>query len=160
MVFVTRKAHFNAAHRLHNPEKSDEWNREVFGKCNHENWHGHNYIINVTVAGSPNPETGYVIDLATLKSIVEEQIVEKCDHKNLNLDVPFLDGMMPSTENLVKAFFGQLEQPILEAVDGRGFLYSVKLQETERNTAKYCPYLLGKSLPDIDSQLLNSSTNE
>lgn len=159
MVFITRKSHFNAAHRLHNPEKSDEWNQETFGKCNHENWHGHNYIIDVMVAGTPNPETGYIIDLTTLKSIVEKRIVEKCDHKNLNLDVPFLDGLMPSTENLAKAFFEQLESPIGKTANGRGFLYSVKLQETERNTAEYCPYLLGKPLPDIDSQSLNSSTN-
>ena len=110
MVFVKRKAHFNAAHRLHNPDKSDEWNREMYGKCNHPNWHGHNYVIEVTVAGDPDPETGYVIDLSTLKQIIEEQIIEKCDHKNLNLDVDFLDGIMPSTENLVKAFYHQLKE--------------------------------------------------
>lgn len=150
MVFIKRKAHFNAAHRLHNPDKSDEWNKEVFGKCNHANWHGHNYIINVTVAGSPDPETGYVIDLSVLKSIIEEQIVEKCDHKNLNLDVEFLDGILPSTENLVEVFFKELEDPIYEGSKGHGFLYEVELQETERNSAKYCPYLLGKEMPAID----------
>lgn len=150
MVFVTRKAHFNAAHRLHNPEKSDEWNRETFGKCNHENWHGHNYVIKVTVAGTPDDVTGYVIDLSTLKSIIKEEIVDKCDHKNLNLDVPFLEGIMPSTENLVKAFFEQMEEPISRATEGNGFLYSVKLRETERNSAEYCPYLLGKPLPEIE----------
>ncbi|SMO43553.1 6-pyruvoyl trahydropterin synthase family protein [Fodinibius sediminis] len=150
MVFVTRKAHFNAAHRLHNPEKSDEWNRRTFGKCNHENWHGHNYKLSVTVAGKINSTTGYVIDLATLKSIIEQRIVVKCDHKNLNLDVPFLEGIMPSTENLVKAFFEQIEEPIAEKSGGDGFLYSVELQETERNSAEYCPYRLGKPLPEID----------
>lgn len=149
MVFVTRKAHFNAAHRLHNSDKSDEWNRQMFGKCNHENWHGHNYIINVTVAGKVDNETGYVIDLSTLKQIIRTQVVEKCDHKNLNLDVSFLDGKMPSTENLVKAFFEQLEKPIAEAEGSNGFLYKVELLETERNSAEYCPYLLGKSLPDV-----------
>lgn len=147
MVFITRQAHFNAAHRLHNPEKSDEWNKKMYGKCNHEHWHGHNYVIKVTVAGSPDPETGYLIDLSTLKSIIESKIVEKCDHKNLNLDVPFLDGMIPSTENLVKAFFGELEQPIKDSTKGNGFLYEVELHETERNSAKYCPYLLDKELP-------------
>lgn len=147
MVFVTRKAHFNAAHRLHNPDKSDEWNRQTFGKCNHENWHGHNYTIIVTVAGQVDDETGYVIDLSTLKQIIHTRIIEKCDHKNLNLDVSFLDGKMPSTENLVKAFFGQLEEPIAEA--SSGFLYKVELLETERNSAEYCPYLLGKPLPDV-----------
>lgn len=149
MVFVTRKAHFNAAHRLHNPEKSDAWNKQMYGKCNHKNWHGHNYIVKVTVAGVVDSVTGYVIDLSTLKAIIEEQVVEKCDHKNLNLDVPFLEGIMPSTENLVAAFFEQLEAPIAEAVEGTGFLYSVKLRETERNSAEYCPYLLGKPLPEI-----------
>lgn len=150
MAFVTRKTHFNAAHRLHNPNKSDEWNRQMYGKCNHENWHGHNYTIHVTVAGEVDEETGYVIDLSVLKAIINNQIIEKCDHKNLNLDVSFLDGIMPSTENLVRAFFEQLEQPIVEAEGSNGFLYKVELQETERNSAKYCPYLLGKPLPDID----------
>ncbi len=150
MVFVTRQAHFNAAHRLHNPDKSDEWNKETFGKCNHENWHGHNYIIKVTVAGMPDDETGYVIDLSTLKAIIKSRIVDKCDHKNLNLDVDFLNGTMPSTENLAKVFFEQLESPIREATDANGFLYEVELEETERNSAKYCPYLLDKQIPVID----------
>ncbi|NGP87746.1 6-pyruvoyl trahydropterin synthase family protein [Fodinibius halophilus] len=149
MVFVTRKAHFNAAHRLHNPDKSDEWNKQTFGKCNHENWHGHNYIIRVTVAGTPDEETGYVIDLSVLKSIIEETIVDKCDHKNLNLDVDFLDGILPSTENLVKVFYHQLEEPIKKGTNGNGFLYEVELEETERNSAKYCPYLLNKEIPAL-----------
>lgn len=147
MILVNRKVHFNAAHRLHNPEKSKEWNKDTFGKCNHENWHGHNYKLEVTVAGTPDRETGYVIDLSKLKSIINKQIVEKCDHKNLNLDVDFLDGIIPSTENLVKAFFEQLEEPISKASSEDGFLYSVTLEETERNAAKYCPYLLNKNLP-------------
>ncbi|WP_445666185.1 6-pyruvoyl trahydropterin synthase family protein [Fodinibius sp. AD559] len=150
MVLVTRKAHFNAAHRLHNPDKSDAWNEETFGKCNHENWHGHNYIIKVTVAGEPDAETGYVIDLSKLKSIIETRIVDECDHKNLNLDVPFLDDILPSTENLVEVFFKELEDPIRKATNNNGFLYEVELQETERNSAKYCPYLLGKETPTID----------
>lgn len=149
MVFVSRKAHFNAAHRLHNPNKSDEWNREVFGKCNHENWHGHNYLIEVTVAGESDEETGYVIDLTQLHSIIESRIIDKCDHKNLNMDVAFLDGILPSTENLVKAFFDEIEEPIRKATKGKGFLYEVKLRETERNSAKYCPYLLEKEIPAI-----------
>jgi len=149
LIFVTRRSHFNAAHRLHNPDKSDEWNKKTFGKCNHENWHGHNYILKVTVAGRQDEETGYVIDLSDLKGIVETHIVEKCDHKNLNLDVPFLDGIMPSTENLVEAFFKELKNPIREATGQRGFLYEVELLETERNSAKYCPYLLDKEFPAI-----------
>ena len=147
MVFVTRKAHFNAAHRLHNPDKSDEWNERTFGKCNHENWHGHNYKIEVTVAGEPDDESGYVIDLSELMSIIEERVIEKCDHKNLNMDVDFLEGVIPSSENLVKAIFEQLEEPIAEASANNGFLYSVRLEETERNSAEYCPYLLKRNIP-------------
>lgn len=147
MVFVRRTAHFNAAHRLHNPSKSDAWNKKTYGKCNHENWHGHNYTIEVTVAGNPDQETGYVIDLSVLKGIIQEHIIEKCDHKNLNLDVDFLEGIIPSTENLVKAYFKEIEQPIAETSSEDGFLYSVKLYETERNAAEYCPYLLNKELP-------------
>lgn len=144
MVLVRRKAHFNAAHRLHNPTKSDEWNKQIYGKCNHEHWHGHNYIIEVTVAGEPDKETGYVIDLAVLKKVIHDHIIEKCDHKNLNLDIDFLDGIIPSTENLAKAFYEELEGPVQEA--SSGILYAVKLQETERNSAVYCPYLFDKTL--------------
>jgi 6-pyruvoyltetrahydropterin/6-carboxytetrahydropterin synthase len=139
LIFVTRKAHFNAAHRLHNPGKSDEWNKETFGKCNNPNWHGHNYVIEVTVAGEPNPETGYVIDLGRLKSIINDRILEPCDHKNLNLEVEFLEGVIPTSENLVKAFFEELEEDVKEAAQGNSTLYSVKLYETERNIAEYCP---------------------
>lgn len=89
MVLLRRKAHFNAAHRLHNPQKSDEWNRQVYGKCGGQNWHGHNYKIEVSVAGARDPETGFILDLFALKDIIHEKIVEKCDHKNLNLDVDF-----------------------------------------------------------------------
>ena len=144
LILVTRKAHFNAAHRLHNPDKSDEWNQKTFGKCNSPNWHGHNYTLVVTVAGEPDPETGYVIDLGDLKAIMERRIIDTCDHKNLNKDVDFLENVMPSTENLVKAFFEELEEDIEEAVTDGGFLYSVRLHETERNSAEYCPYLFGQ----------------
>lgn len=147
LILVNRRAHFNAAHRLHNPDKSDQWNKERYGKCNHEHWHGHNYNLEVTVAGTPDEETGYVIDLSELKRIINDRIVEKCDHKNLNLDVDFLQGIIPSTENLVKAFYEQLEEPIKKASSEDGFLYSVTLEETERNSAKYCPYLLNRELP-------------
>lgn len=139
MIYVTRKSHFNASHRLHNPDKSDQWNRDTFGPCNNPNWHGHNYVLEVTVAGEADPETGYVIDLGNLKSIIEKNILDKCDHKNLNLEVPFLEGIIPSTENLVKAFFQELEDDIEQASYGSSRLYSVKLFETERNVAEYCP---------------------
>ncbi|MDZ7717307.1 MAG: 6-carboxytetrahydropterin synthase [Balneolaceae bacterium] len=141
LVHVTRKAHFNASHRLHNPNKSDEWNKRVFGKCNNPNWHGHNYIIEVTIAGEPDSETGYVIDLGELKSIIKKRIIDPCDHKNLNLEVPFLDGIIPSTENLCKAFFYEIEEEIEQLSDNDSRLYSVRLQETERNSAEYCPNL-------------------
>ncbi len=140
MTFVTRRAHFNAAHRLHNPDKSDNWNRETFGKCNLPNWHGHNYIIEVTVTGEPDPETGYIIDLSKLKAIIKEKILDPCDHKNLNLDVDFLQGIIPTTENLVRAFFEQLRPDVEAACSNDGKLYKVKLYETERNIAEYCPY--------------------
>lgn len=139
MIYVTRKAHFNAAHRLHNPEKSDEWNKITFGKCNNPNWHGHNYIIEVTVAGEPDPETGYVIDLSKLKAIINSSVIEPCDHKNLNIEVPFLKNIIPTTENIVKAFYKEMEGDIAEETQGRAELYSVKLYETERNIAEYCP---------------------
>tara|TARA_R110002126_G_scaffold35949_4_gene109937 strand:- start:16500 stop:16934 length:435 start_codon:yes stop_codon:yes gene_type:complete len=140
LVFVTRKTHFNAAHRLHNPNKSDDWNKKTFGKCNHPNWHGHNYVIEVTVAGKPDKETGFVIDLGKLKNIVKEKITDVCDHKNLNLDVSFLQGIIPTSENLVKAFYDRLKVDIEEVSSEGSMLYSVKLFETERNIAEYCPY--------------------
>ena len=131
-VYVTRKVHFNAAHRLHNPAKSDAWNRETFGKCNNPNWHGHNYVLEVTVAGEPDPDTGYVIDLGVLKGLVEEKIVDKVDHKNLNLEVDFLEGVLPSTENFVVAIWNELNEALPS-----GRLHAVRLYETERNVAEY-----------------------
>lgn len=136
MIYVTRKEHFNAAHRLHNPSKSDEWNRTVFGPCNHPNWHGHNYVIEVTVAGEPDPDTGYVVDLGKLKKVIHDRITSKCDHKNLNLDVDFLKGVIPSSENLAKCFFHEIKNDISE-ICKHGSLYSVKLFETERNIAEF-----------------------
>lgn len=147
MTFVERRARFCAAHRLHNPHKPEKWNKKMYGKCNYENWHGHNYKIKTTVAGEVNSDTGFIINFDTLSAIVEEQIIEKCDHKNLNLDVDFLQGIIPSTENLVKSFYKQLEGPINAVTDDSSFLFSVKLSETERNTAEYCPHLLLKNTP-------------
>lgn len=131
-VYVTRKVHFNAAHRLHNPARSEAWNRETFGKCNNPNWHGHNYVLEVTVAGEPDPDTGYVIDLSVLKRIVEERIVDKVDHKNLNLEVDFLAGVLPSTENVAVAIWHELDGALPS-----GRLHAVRLYETERNVAEY-----------------------
>lgn len=132
IVYVTRKMQFNAAHRLHNPAKSDEWNQRVYGKCNNPNWHGHNYTLEVTVRGEPDAETGYVIDLTVLKRIIEEHVVSQLDHKNLNLDVEFMHGILPSTENLVIAIWKRLEGKL-----PNGELHRVRLYETERNSAEY-----------------------
>ena len=132
IVHITRKGHFNAAHRLHNPSKSDEWNTSTFGKCNSPNWHGHNYRIEVTLAGTPDPDTGYVMDLGDLDAIVHETIIERCDHKNLNMDVDFLKGILPSAENLVVAFWNQLAPRITKSR-----LHSIRLYETERNWVEY-----------------------
>ncbi|HLA64099.1 MAG TPA: 6-carboxytetrahydropterin synthase, partial [Rhodothermales bacterium] len=132
-VHVTRRITFNAAHRLHNPARSDEWNRATFGKCNHPHWHGHNYVLEVTVAGEPDPETGYVIDLAALKTILEARVVDDLDHRNLNLDVPWLEGMLPSTENLAVAIWGRLA----DHLPGPARLAEIRLQETENNSAVY-----------------------
>lgn len=140
MVFVTRKAHFNAAHRLNNPEKDAEWNKETYGKCNYPNWHGHNYVIEVTVAGEPSEETGFVIDLSKLKAIIRDKILEPCDHRNLNTDVPFMKGIIPTSENLAEAFFKELKEAVEAASSAGSKLYSVKLYETERNFVIYSPY--------------------
>jgi 6-pyruvoyltetrahydropterin/6-carboxytetrahydropterin synthase len=131
-VFITRQVHFNSAHRLHNPTKSQQWNEEQFGLCTNPHWHGHNYVLEVTIRGQPDPETGYVMDLGALKRILHAAVVDKCDHKNLNTDVDFLRGVIPSTENLVIAFWQQIE-PLLTA----GKLHCVRLYETPRNFAEY-----------------------
>lgn len=131
-VYVTRKVHFNAAHRLHNPEKSEEWNRETFGKCNNPRWHGHNFELEVTVSGEPDPETGYVMDLGELKAILHERVIDKVDHKNLNEEVDFLDGIIPSTENFAVAIWDELEDALPS-----GRLHCVRLYETPRNFVEY-----------------------
>jgi 6-pyruvoyltetrahydropterin/6-carboxytetrahydropterin synthase len=131
-VYVQRRMHFNAAHRLHNPEKSDAWNEEMYGPCNHPNWHGHNYVLEVVVAGEPDPETGYLIDLGVLKRIINERVIDKVDHRNLNLDVDFMDGIIPSTENFAVAIWNQLEDALPS-----GRLHLVRLYETPRNSVEY-----------------------
>jgi 6-pyruvoyltetrahydropterin/6-carboxytetrahydropterin synthase len=131
-VVVTRRTHFNASHRLVNTDRSDRWNRKTYGPCNNPNGHGHNYVLEVSVAGHPDPSTGYVIDLGELKEIINRQITDKCDHRNLNLDVDFLRNIIPSSENLVIAFWNQLAPHIL-----KGRLHCVRLWETERNRAEY-----------------------
>ncbi len=131
-VYITRQVHFNAAHRLHNPSRSRAWNGRVYGPCSNPNGHGHNYVLEVTVRGRPDPETGYVMDLGELKRILEKAVVGPCDHKNLNKDVDFLKGTIPTTENLVLAFWGRIA-PRIKA----GRLHSIRLYETPRNYAEY-----------------------
>ncbi len=131
-VYLTRQVHFNAAHRLHNPAKSNAWNRRRFGLCNNEAGHGHNYVLEVTVQGEPDPETGYVIDLSELKRIINQAVADRCDHRCLNTQVPFLKGIIPTTENLVIAFWNEIA-PFLRG----GKLHGVRLYETPRNFAEY-----------------------
>jgi len=134
MIYITRKEHFNAAHKLARPEWSNEKNTEVFGKCANPNWHGHNFDLYITVKGVPSEITGFVMDLKELSSIVTEHIIEKLDHKNLNLDVDFMKNIMPSTENLAIKIWEQIERHIRSKGSE---LHSVKLFETENNYVEY-----------------------
>ena len=133
-IYITRRETFNAAHKLWKPEWSEEKNDEVFGKCANKNWHGHNFQLYVTVKGVPNPDTGFVINLKTLSAIVREKVVEALDHKNLNLDVPFLQAIMASTENVAIAIWELIEEDI--RLNG-GELAKIKLIETENNFVEY-----------------------
>ena len=135
MIYVSRQEHFNAAHKLHNPKWSDERNREVFGPCANINWHGHNYELIVTVKGQPDPETGFVVDLKALSDLLRVHITEQVDHKNLNLDVPFMAGQMASTENLAIAFWQIIEREL--SIITQAELHCVKLYETPRNFVEY-----------------------
>lgn len=132
-VFITRQVHFNAAHRLHNPSKSQKWNEEQYGLCTNPHWHGHNYVLEVTLRGQPDADTGYIMDLSRLKQILQEAILDPCDHHNLNEDVPFLRGIIPSTENLTIAFWQRIEPHI----PAPARLHCVRLYETPRNFADY-----------------------
>lgn len=133
MVYLTRVEHFNAAHRLFNPAWSHEKNEEVFGKCANENWHGHNYDLHVTIKGTVDEETGFLFDAKKLSDIIREHVLELLDHKNLNIDVPFLQGKLCSTENLVKGIWAQLVLQLPEEV----ILHRIKLYETERIYVEY-----------------------
>jgi 6-pyruvoyltetrahydropterin/6-carboxytetrahydropterin synthase len=133
VVYITRIEHFNAAHKLFNPEWSREKNEEIFGKCANENWHGHNFELHVTLKGIPDPGTGFVYDVKKLSSIVKEHVTEKIDHKNLNVDVPFMAGKLCSIENLVMAIWQELVPHLPEKVK----LHSLKLYETPRIYVEY-----------------------
>jgi 6-pyruvoyltetrahydropterin/6-carboxytetrahydropterin synthase len=132
VVYLTRRETFAAAHRLFKPDLSDEENFKIFGKCSNPNWHGHNYTLEVTVAGEPNPETGFVLDIKKLKEIIKEYVINKVDHKNLNLDTDFMKGLIPTSENIATAIWNELADKI-----HGGKLYSVKLYETENNYFEY-----------------------
>ena len=131
-VTVTRRLHFSAAHRVHNPAMSDEENRRTYGKCNNPNWHGHNYILDVSVRGPVDDRTGYVLDLTRVKEIVEREVIDKVDHRNLNLEVDFLRGVIPTTENVVVGFW-QVLQPALRPAQ----LTRLVLWETVNNYVEY-----------------------
>jgi 6-pyruvoyltetrahydropterin/6-carboxytetrahydropterin synthase len=133
MVYLTRSEHFNAAHKLYNPAWSYEKNEEVFGKCANENWHGHNYELLVTVKGQPSPETGFVFDVKRLSNIIKDNIIEKIDHRNLNVDVEMMQGKMCSTENLAIAIWNELIKHLPAVVQ----LHCIKLYETPRIYVEY-----------------------
>ena len=131
-VLVTRRLHFSAAHRVHNPALSDEENRRIYGKCNNPNWHGHNYILDVSVRGALDEKTGYVMDLSRVKEIAHAHVIDKVDHRNLNLEVDFLAGVIPTTENFVVAIWRVLEPALRPAT-----LTRLVLWETVNNYVEY-----------------------
>jgi 6-pyruvoyltetrahydropterin/6-carboxytetrahydropterin synthase len=131
-VTVTRRLTFNAAHRVHNPELSDLENMRLFGKCNNPNWHGHNYVLEVSVRGPIDAKTGYVLDLARVKEIVSREIIDKVDHKNLNLDVEFMRDVIPTTENLIVRTWQILVKALAPAQ-----LIHLRLWESENNSVEY-----------------------
>lgn len=133
-VYITRRETFNAAHKLWREDWTEEKNWEVFGKCSNHNWHGHNFTIYVTVKGVPNPDTGFVMNLKDLSLIIRDEVIEPLDHKNLNLDVPFLQGLLASTENVIIQVWDRIKEPIAEA---GGELCKIKLVETENNYVEY-----------------------
>ncbi len=133
IAYLTRKERFNSAHKLWVHEWDEAKNKEVFGKCANSNWHGHNYLLEVTVRGQPDPQTGFIIDAKKLSQIIKEEIIEHLDHMNLNLDVPFIPkNIQPTTENLVILIWNQLELKISGCK-----LFRIKLQETETISAEY-----------------------
>jgi len=132
-VRVTRRLHFSAAHRLGRGDWSEARNREMFGLCSNPNWHGHNYEIDVTVEGRIDPETGYVLDLKKLRQLVEARVIGDLDHRNLNLDVAWLDGLNPTTENLVVAIWDRIAPNLPDGLD----LVRIILHETPRNHVEY-----------------------
>jgi len=136
MIYVCRREHFNAAHKLYNPKWSEEKNKEVFGPCANQNWHGHNFELLVTVKGTPDPDTGFVIDLKKLSSLIRDEVIEKLDHKNLNMDVDFMQDKMASCENLAMEIWKILE-PRIAPISKAAKLHCITLYETPRNYVEY-----------------------
>lgn len=134
MVYITRKETFSAAHKLSRADWSNEKNAEVFGKCSNPNWHGHNYQLWVTVKGEINPETGFVANLAEISVLLKKFVLDKIDHKNLDMDVDFMRGKFSSTEVLAVEIWKQLEGPVREI---GCLLHSIKIQETDKNSVEY-----------------------
>ncbi len=136
MLYISRKEHFNAAHKLYNPAWTKERNIEVFGPCANDNWHGHNFDLIVTVKGEPDPETGFVVDLKRLSTLIRKEVVDKLDHKNINLDVDFMQGKLASCENLIVEIWKILDAK-LPSITKYGKLHSLRLYETPRNYVEY-----------------------
>ena len=132
MLSITRRETFSASHRLHNPSFTEEQNQTVFGKCNNPNGHGHNYELEVTVVGTVQDDTGYIVDLKVLKDIIRREVIDRVDHKHLNHDVPFLAGMIPTAENIARGIWSVL---VTKIPSGR--LHSVRLRETENHVVEY-----------------------
>ena len=134
MIYITRREHFNAAHRLFRQEYSDEQNLQIFGKCSNPNWHGHNYTLFVTVRGDVDADTGFLVNLKDLSVIIEQYVIEKLDHRNINLEVGFMTGKLASTENLAIGIWNELTSPV-ETLGAS--LHCIKLYETENNFVEY-----------------------
>jgi 6-pyruvoyltetrahydropterin/6-carboxytetrahydropterin synthase len=136
MLYVTRKEHFNAAHKLYNPEWSEEKNKEVYGPCANANYHGHNFELIVTVKGKPDPQVGFVMDMKKLGDLIKAEIIEKVDHRNFNLDVPFMEGKLTSCENIVMEFW-KILAPRIEDLAPHARLHCLRLIETPKNYVEY-----------------------
>jgi len=134
MIYLTRRERFSSAHRMYRPGLSDEENMSIYGKCSNPMWHGHNYVLKVTVRGEVDPETGYFMNATRLKEIMNERVVVKLDHKNMNLGTDFMQGKVATTENLAMAIWHELEAPL--AAEG-ATLHCVRVEETENNYVEY-----------------------
>jgi len=134
MIYITRRETFSAAHRMFREGWPDEKNLEIFGKCSNPEWHGHNYVLNVTVKGEIREDLGFFINLSTLKKIIHEMVIEKVDHRNLNTEVEFMKGKIATTENLAIAIWNELK-PVIEMYGAK--LHCVRISETENNTIEY-----------------------